>query len=139
MYLKLNSKLELKALGLLLVPGSAEEAFNWDYENVYEWMYVDIPDFDFSLNVSREHGLADIDDNLLDEIEARNEDVSQYLKPGPTYIFGWNSKSDAYVEELPDTLIQLIANRLNMEVVVFNKTINVDEADPEPFAVVKPG
>ena len=60
MYLKINQNIELVKLGKMILPNSTEESLCHDCENVYEWMYVDLPAYDFSLNVSRNHGMADI-------------------------------------------------------------------------------
>ena len=68
MYLRVSTKLKFPDLAQLLNPDLTEDSLGWDYENVYEWMWVDLPQFDFVLNVSREHGGADVDDELYDQL-----------------------------------------------------------------------
>ena len=55
MYLRFESPLERdRALAKALSSDLDEDSIDYDFENVYEWMYVDLPQLDFSLNVSRE-------------------------------------------------------------------------------------
>ena len=99
-------------------------------------MYVNLPSLAFSLNISREHGWADIDDEI--ETTATEEELQALVKPGPVYIFGWDRKTEDYVDTLPDWLAQYIADRLNVDVLVYGRRINVDSPDGEPIAVVGP-
>ena len=128
MYLKFNTKLEFPALARMLCPELTEDNLDWDSENVYEWMYVDLPHLNFSLNVSREHGWADIDDETLDQHLDNEEALKQVVH---------RSKSN-YVDQLPDSLPSFIADRLSVEVSVFNRRINVDIQDGQPLTVVSP-
>ena len=61
MYLKFDTKLRFPEPARALCPELTEDDITWDSKNVYEWMYADLPQLDFSLNISREHGWADID------------------------------------------------------------------------------
>ena len=99
---------------------------------------MDLPQLDFSLNVSREHGYADINDELLDLNQDNEEKLREIVQPGPVYVFGWNRIKSAYVDQLPDFLPSLVADRLSVDVAVFNRRINVDEPDGEPVMIVSP-
>ena len=112
------------------------DSFDHDSENVYEWMYVSIPGLSFSLNISREHGWADIDDEL--ESSATEDELKSLVKPGPVYIFGWDRDTDDYSESLPDWLPQYIADKLESDVLVYHRRINVELPDGKPVLVVKP-
>lgn len=138
MYLKFISKLNFPALAKALCTDLTEDTIDWDSENVYEWMYVDLPQLDFSLNVSREHGWAEIDDALYDLYEDDEETLTQHLHPGPVYLFGWNRQESNYVDALPDFLPAFVADRLSVDVSVYPGRINVDIPDAEPIAVVTP-
>jgi hypothetical protein len=138
MYLKFETRLEFPELARTLCPELTEENIDWDSENVYEWMYVDLPQLDFSLNVSREHGWTDIDDATLDQHENNQEALKQIVQPGPVYVFGWNRRTSDYVDQLPDYLPSFIADRLLVNVSVFNRRINVDQPDTKPLTVVGP-
>ena len=132
MYLKLNKNIKLIELGNLLLPNSTENSLDWDYENVYEWMYVDIPNYKFSLNISRDHGMSDIDDNF-DE-----EELNKSVKPGPIYIFGWDRKKGKYINDIPDSLIEYISEKVDNEIVVYPGRVNMDNDDPKPIKIQKP-
>ena len=99
-------------------------------------MWVNVASVPFSLNVSREHGWADIEDEI--ESTASPEELAALIKPGPVYLIGWNRTTDSYVDELPDWLPQYVANRLDVEVFVYNGRVNVDVPDGEPVDVVRP-
>ena len=51
---------------------------------------------------------------------------------------GWDLDSNDYIDSLPDWLPQYIADRLNVDVLVFNRRINVELPDGDPIAVLKP-
>lgn len=138
MYLKFDTRLEFPELARTLYAELTEDNIDWDSENVYEWMCVDLPQLEFSLNVSREHGWADIDDATLDKHETNPEALKQIVQPGPVYIFGWDRRNSDYVDQLPDDLPSFIADRLLVDVSVFDRRINVDIPDGAPLTVVSP-
>ena len=138
MYLKFDIRLEFPELARTLNAELTEDNIDWDSENVYEWMYVDLPQLDFSLNVSREHGWADIDDATLNKHENDQEALKQIVQPGPVYVFGWDRRKSDYVDQLPDDLSSFIADRLFVDVAVFDRRINVDTTDGTPLTVVGP-
>lgn len=139
MYLKLDCKLDFPTIGAKLAPNASADSFNHDSENVYEWMYVKIQGLAFSLNVSREHGWANIDDEILDsEFHSNKEKLQTLVKPSPVYIFGWDLDTNYYVDLLPDWLPQYIADNLYVDVLVFGQRINVESPDGDPIGIVKP-
>ncbi|MFT7640296.1 MAG: hypothetical protein ACI9G1_002037 [Pirellulaceae bacterium] len=141
MYLRFSTRLEFPALASTVCADSAEAALDWDSENVYEWMYVTLPELDYSLNVSREHGWADIDDELLDLHEGDDAELRKLrklAKPGPVYVYGWDREKSDYVDELPDSVAQTFAQRLAVDVYVYAGRINVDKPDDTPVVIIKP-
>ncbi len=137
MYLRFATELGFPEIAERLAPQTSMDALDWDSENVYEWMYLDMPSLEFSLNMSREHGWAKLDDELLDINSGLTEDnLRKLVTPGPTYVFGWNKASNDYVDPLPDWLAQQIAEKLVVDVFVFTQRINVDRPDPPPATVV---
>jgi len=115
-----------------------EESIGWDYENVYEWMWVELPQFDFVLNISREHGGAGVGDDLFDQLAGDLDAQRKLIKPGPTYINAWTNRNGERVNDLPETLAQFFANQLNVDVVVFDGILNVDGEDREAVRTVNP-
>jgi hypothetical protein len=138
MYLRFLTRLEFPQIAKRLCPDLTEDAIDRDSENVYEWMYIDLPQLGYSLNVSREHGWADLDDETLDQYENNNETLKQIVQPGPVYVIGWDRKHDQYVDALPDFLPSFFADRLAIDVAVFAGRLDVDNAVCEPLRVVHP-
>ncbi len=136
MYLKIFCALELPLMGMRLTKETNPESFERDSENVYEWMWLTLKNLPFALNVSREHGWADIDDET--ESTASTEGLNTLVKPGPVYLFGWDRSTDSYIDELPDWLPQVVADRLDMDVFVYNGRLNVEIPDCEPAAITRP-
>ncbi len=136
MHIKLYWGADLISLGKALVPEASVDSFEWDYENVYEWMYVQISTLDYSLNVSRKHGQADIDDKLLENADP--QELNGLVKPGEVSIIGWDRIRDYRVENLPEWLPQSIANHLCVEVQCFDQQLNIEQPAQEPIAVVRP-
>ena len=138
MYLKIAIELDFKELATSLSPDLTQESIGWDYENVYEWMWVDLPQYDFVLNISREHGGADVDDDLFDQLAGDSDAQRKLMKPGPTYVNAWTNRNGERVNDLPETLAQFFANQLNVDVVVFDGILNVDGEDGAPARTVNP-
>jgi hypothetical protein len=125
-YLRFDTKLDCPVLARLLNPSVSDDSIDWDYENVYEWMWLDLIQFDFVLNISREHGDADVDDGT-------------FATPGSTFVNAW-SRGDRYrVDKLPDSLAQFLANQLNVDIAVFAGTLNVDIEDGPPIRIISSG
>ena len=136
MYLKLAERLSPKKVAIALLPHLRPDQVEWDYENVYEWAYVDIPELAFSLDVTRDHGMSDMDDDALDGLTP--EQIEALPTAGPTYIFGWNRRTDSYVHDLAESLIQRISDSVQSEILIYPGRINVDATDPEPIGHTKP-
>ena len=126
MYLRVSTKLKFPDLAQLLNPDLTEDSLGWDYENVYEWMWVDLPQFDFVLNVSREHGGADVDDELYDQLAGDPDAQRRLMTPGPTYINAWTKVNGERVNDLPESLAQFLAKQLNVDVDVFGNRCTSD-------------
>lgn len=47
------------------MPRLRPDQVDWDCENVYEWAFVDLPELTFTLNVTRNHGMSEVDDELI--------------------------------------------------------------------------
>lgn len=136
MYLKLAEKLSPKKVALALLPHLQPHQVDWDCENVYEWAYVDLPELSFTLDVTRDHGMSDVDDEVLDGLTP--EEIEALPTAGPTYIFGIERRSGSYAPELTDDLIQRICDSVQSDILIFPGRINVDQADPEPIGRTKP-
>jgi hypothetical protein len=135
-YLKVNCNLAFSDIAFRLALQATPDTFEHDCENVYEWMWLNIKDVSFALNVSREHGWADIDDET--ESTASIEELKTLVKPGAIYMAGWDRSTDTYINELPEWLPQFVADKLDADVCVCNGRINVDIPDEEFVAVVHP-
>ena len=136
MYLKLTERFSPKKVAVALLPHLRPDQVDWDYENVYEWAYVDLPELSFTLDVTRDHGMSDVDDDVVDGLTP--EEIEALPTAGPTYIFGLDRRSDSYVLDLADELIQRISDSVQSEILIFPGRINVDQADPEPIGRTKP-
>jgi len=138
MYLKLTERLSPKKVASALLPDLRPDQVECDFENVYEWAYVDLPELAFSLNVSRNHGMSDIDtdDDVLDGLTS--DAIEALSISGPTYIFGWNRRTESYVHDLSDHLIQRISDSIQSEILIYPGRINADADDPEPIGQVNP-
>jgi hypothetical protein len=134
MYLKFATTLPFPDLAQRIAPEQARDSIGWDYENVYEWMWIDLDDLPFALNVSRAHG--DDDEPANPTIKTAN--VRKARLPGDTYVTGWNRATDSRVDILPAWLPQYLASRLQVSVLVFAGCMNVDVPDLEPLSVIKP-
>ena len=53
---RFQNALTFLELGTRLSPGARECELECDVENVFQWMYFNLPQFDASLNISRDHG-----------------------------------------------------------------------------------
>ncbi|MEZ6057485.1 MAG: hypothetical protein R3C01_12355 [Planctomycetaceae bacterium] len=136
MYLKTNSNLDFAEIASRLVPDATPDSLEHDSENVFEWMWLNINDIPFALNVSREHGWADIDDEVESTVSL--EELRTLVKPGAVYMSGWERSTDTYINELPEWLPQFVANQLHADVFVYKGRINVETPDGKPVSVVRP-
>ena len=127
MHLRFETNLDFPELAIRINDTLARDRLGYDYENVYEWMYLDFDGLEYSLNVSREHrGLSSIEEN-------------QTLAPKPaSYAIGFDRTNFICIDEIPDWVAQTISDKLNVSVYVLPGSHNVDKPDPEPIKVVEP-
>jgi hypothetical protein len=135
MYLRFETDLDYQALGACLNPQASPGLLDYDSENEYEWMYLQIPGLPFLLNVSREHGWGDVDD--AEEVAIRRGEMPLPI-PGPTIVFGWDRESSQPVDELPEWLGQYFAERLGVPISLHAGRVNVDFSIPEAIFVARP-
>ncbi|VAW65391.1 hypothetical protein MNBD_GAMMA09-2957 [hydrothermal vent metagenome] len=124
MHLKTSNTRDLIEIGKLLLPDANENDFNFDCENIYEWIYINVPEYNFVLNISREHGMARLANEVLDKCKS-DEELEKMLTPGPVYIFCIDEASAEYADMIPDSLISYISQRLNSAITVFPGRLNV--------------
>ena len=130
MYLRLEKKIAPVNVALMVDTNLSSSEVDWDYENVYEWVYLEIPDFKLILNVSRDHGQHAVDDGILDGMS--DEELRDLPQAGKTYIMREKSKS------ISPEVIKFIAERINSAIDVFDGVMNVDKEDGDPFSRTKP-
>lgn len=135
MYLKFTKKISPRTIAKLVLPDLIDHDLECDYENVYEWTYIDLPELDFSLDVTRDHGMAEIDDDELDNMS--EEELESLPSVGATYVFGVNRKSDQYVNEIPEWVVEILCQKTHSDIIVYPGRINLDAVDPKPIKQYK--
>jgi len=135
MYLKLTKKISPRTVAKMITPDLDDHDLEHDYENVYEWAYIDLPELDFSLDVTRDHGMSEIEDHELDNMS--QEELKSIPSAGATYIFGFNRKFDQYVNEIPEWVIEILCQKTQSDIFVYPGRINIDDEDPEPIKQYK--
>lgn len=136
MYLKLTEKLSPRKVAIALLPHLQAEQVECDHENVYEWACVDLPELSFSLNVTRDHGMSHVDDEVLDTLTP--EQIEALPTAGPTYIYGYNRQSNSLVPELPQDLVQRISDSTQSDILIYPGRLAIDKPDPKPICRTKP-
>ncbi|RYE83447.1 MAG: hypothetical protein EOO65_03945 [Methanosarcinales archaeon] len=124
MYLQLAEKLSPRKVALALLPHLQADQVEWDHENIYEWAFVDLPELSFSLNVTRDHGMSHVDDEVLDTLSP--EQIEALPIAGPTYIYGYDRRSNSHVLELPDELVQHISNSTGSDLLIYPGRLAID-------------
>ncbi len=134
MYARFDHPYEFPQLGSLLSPGTPEAEFDCDVENVYQWMHVSLPQFDATLNISRDHGWGAIPDEAECQYDADDPRLLALVNPGPTYAVscGHDRQSN------PAVAWRDIADRVGVTVELLSGTLNVDETDPPPTETFTP-
>jgi hypothetical protein len=138
MFLRFQHTHDFPTLGSLLSPGTPERDFDCDCENVYQWMYVTLPQFDATLNISRDHGWSEIPDEIESQYDPDDPRLLALVKPGPTYATscGHDRQSEP---DLPwREVAQYIADCVGVSVDLIPGSLNVDVVDPEPIESVTP-
>ena len=136
MYLKLADKLCPREVARMLCPGISDEDIEWDYENVYEWVYVDLPGLPFLLDVNRDHGQSAVDDDRLDSLT--NEELANLPSIGPTYITGIDRDRKAIIREIAEEVIQQLSDKLMTEITVYLGGIDMSVSETEPSKRFEP-
>lgn len=138
MYARFHHLHEFPQLGSLLSPGTPERDLDCDVENVYQWMYVTLPQFKATLNISRDHGWSAIPDEIECQYSVDDPRLLALVHPGPTYATscGRNRQSEP---DLPwHDVAQYIADCVGVSVDLISGSLNVDEVDPKPMATFAP-
>lgn len=136
MYLRIETKVAPLQVGKLLFPSLAEEDFRYDMENQYEWLYLSIDGFDKVLDITRDHGMSEIEDEVLDEMSP--EEIEENLNVGPTYIFTVDDLNKKYYEDIPDELIQQLSNTLKSSISIFSGSFNIQNEDSNAIRTIHP-
>ncbi len=136
MHLRLKRKISVSSAAKLLrakLPGTEIEL---DYENQYEWAYVDLAGLSFTLDITRDHGMSEIDDEFLGKVS--DAEIESLDTAGPTYLFGIDRKTDSIVDDVPSWAIQNICDALQTEIDILPGRLNVAGEDPPSTLTVKP-
>ena len=128
MYLKLDKKIPPIKVAQMLDTELSEDEVNYDYENVYEWVYLNPPGYDCTLNISRDHGQSEIDDDLLDEMT--EDQILSLPEAGETYI---TSERPSII---PNELIRYIAEKTESKIKVFKSRLNIEGDDGVPDFII---
>lgn len=138
MYVRFQRGHDFPKLGSLLSPGTQESDLDRDCENVYEWMYVTLPQFAVTLNISRDHGWSEIPDEIECQYAVDDPRLLALVNPGPTYATscGHDRQSEP---DLPwRDIAQYIADSVGVSVDLIPGSLNVDATDPEPIGTFTP-
>jgi len=117
MYLKFTNGGSLEDLVRSVWPDASEDELIRDYENVYEWVWLTLPELQLRLNISREHEWG----------EEAEETVY------PIYI----SEFDQGLSDQADSIAQKIAIAHQCRVEVHDGRHNVDKPDKQPVRVIE--
>ena len=129
---------EFPELGLLLNPSACESDFDCDVENVYQWMYVTLAQFDATLNISRDHGWSSISDEIESQYDVNDPRLLALVHPGPTYAISCGHDRKSRPEILWYDVAQYIADSVNVPVDLLHGALNVDVEDSKPIATLIP-
>jgi hypothetical protein len=138
MYVRFQHDHEFQALGLLLNPHATEADFEYNVENVYQWMYVSLAKFDTVLNISRDHGWSDLPEEIEQQYDVDDPRLLALIRPGPTYATSSGRAEPTVPEHLWYDIAQYIADRLGCSVDVLPGALNVDVPDADPVATLTP-
>ena len=136
MYLRIETKIPPLRVGKLIFPDLDEEDFRYDIENQFEWLYLNINGFDKTLDITRDHGMSEIEDEVLDEMSAK--EIEENLSVGPTYIFTVDDQNKNYYENIPNEVTQELSNILKSPISVFSGSFNIENDDSKPKITIQP-
>ena len=119
MYLKLTVGSPLEEFVRAAWPEAEGESLMYDYEDVYEWGWLELPGLGIRLNISREHGEAE----------------EPACEPGPVYVGAFDIDSETYVDELPEQVVERFRAAHSGQMTVHPGRYYVDQPDAEPVRV----
>ena len=120
MYLKFIVAGPLEKIVRAVWPEASEDDMIRDYENVYEWVWLSLPDDGVRLNISREHEWGD---------DAESGRVS------PIYVAPFEIEREAFLDLIPPKIVERISITHCCKVEAFDGRPNVDEEDGVPIKV----
>ncbi|MGB7324438.1 MAG: hypothetical protein WBD31_06170 [Rubripirellula sp.] len=138
MYARFQHDLTFPELGALLCPATPERELNCDLENVYQWMYVNLPQIEVTLNISRDHGWASLPEDIELRYAADDPRLLAHVHPGPTYVTSYGHGRNPGPDLDWDGIALYIADCVGVSVDILPGLLNVDAADPEPIRTVVP-
>ena len=118
MYLKFTVAGPLEDIVRAVWPDSPESDLIRDYENVYEWVWLTLPEERLRLNISREHEWGD---------EAESGRVF------PIYVSPFEVEREEFLDAISPDIAERISMTHGCHVEVFDGRQNVDEADVSPI------
>lgn len=89
-----------------------------DYENVYEWVGLEIPNLKMFLNISREHEWG--------------EEKRVY----PIYLSAMDQTKKLFIDPIPAEILDRLGSRLKTQVQIFAGRHNVEVPDGTPIRIV---
>ena len=136
MYLRIETKIAPLKVGKLIFPDLAKDDFRYDIENQFEWLYLNISGFDKTLDITRDHGMSEIEDEVLDQMSL--EEIEENPFVGFTYIFSVDEQSKNYYQDIPNEVTQELSNILKSPISVFSGSFNIENNDPKPKITIQP-
>ncbi len=118
MYLKFTIDGDLEELVKGIWPNATEDELFRDYENVYEWVWLSLPEYNLRLNISREHEWG--------------EKTQVY----PIYVSAFELEKDEFINEIPEEIIQIFCKGINSKLEIFSGRYNVEVKENEPIRVL---
>jgi len=136
MYLRVETKISPLKVGKLLFPDLAEDDFRYDIENQFEWLYLSINGFNKMLDITRDHGMSEIEDEVLEKMSS--EEIEENLFVGPTYIFTVDDQNKIYYENIPSEIIQELSNTIKSPISIFSGSFHIENDDSKPKNRIQP-
>ena len=117
MYLRLRFEGALEDSVRAIWPETQGDDLLHDYENVYEWIWLKLPQHAVRLNISREHGFDDeLDDVVPDQV-------------GFVYISAFEVEREQLIDAVPEIVVQELASKHEGRIEIFSGRCNVDTPD----------
>ncbi len=138
MYARFHHDRTFPQLGSLLSPRTPECDLDCDVENVYQWMYISLPQFDATLNISRDHGWSKIPDEIECQYAVDDPRLLALVHPGPTYATSCGHDRQSEPDLAWHEISQYIADCVGVSVDLISGTLNADAEDPAPIAIFTP-